>query len=152
MLSAVLAHRLQQSGITASAWTDNRRLSGRFVVRLSRRRGALQPLLRTLDRELRQMVRRLVMPAELQRVTTVWRADRARRMSDVEQRARMLADCAVRRGQPDCVEHTVQAWEAVTPQDLLSVAGRYLGEGRVLLSHVPWRKRRWALRGSEEAL
>lgn len=152
LLADVLTSRLAEGRLSAVSWTANRQLAGRLSVRLSHPRWRLRRTLRALERELRRLKRAPVAVAELARLQQKWRVSYARRSEGLEERVAMLAACAVEDGPPDCIESILQAREAVTPADIQSAAQAYLGAERLLLSSVPWRRRRLALPASEEAL
>lgn len=152
LLADVLTSRLARGRLSAVSWTTNRRLAGRLSVRLIHPSWRLRRSLRVLERELSRLKREPVPEAELARLQHRWRVSYARRSEGLEERVAMLASCAMEEGAPDCIESILQAREAVTPADILAAARTYLGEGRLLLSSVPWRSRRHALPDSEEVL
>ncbi|MEL6347488.1 MAG: hypothetical protein AAFV53_30540, partial [Myxococcota bacterium] len=68
----------------------------------------------------------------------------------LEDRVRLLAGCVAGGADPDCVEDTVRAREAVTVEDVQRVARDHLSlERRALLSVLPERLSRRALPDSE---
>jgi len=149
MLSGILHNRLSARG---RVWTENRRLSGRLVAELTHPRGGLWRLRRRLDREVASLKSTPVSVAELARVQARWRTSYVRGAEGLEERVSLLAGCALDVSEPDCIGQILSERDAVSPEEVQAAAQAYLGDGRLLLSEVPLRQRRWALRGSAEVV
>ncbi|MFT5686263.1 MAG: zinc protease [Myxococcota bacterium] len=131
LLAEILSERLGDRVTSGrldvvGAWTDNGRLGGRLVLSASHLRRSSRALHRELDRALSDTTTRPISPDLLRHHQERWRMWFVRSAQSLETRVRMAAGC-VRGGEaPDCMEASIAAREAVTPEQLLDVARRYL--------------------------
>ena len=146
-----LQRRLVGRGRATSlqAWSDSWQLGGGFVVGVRRNGGAMEPLRRAVDRELRRLARRGPDPERLERARGAWSNRWLRSADPVEHRAALMAQCVASGHPPDCVPAELQRFRSVQAADIQRVAQGLLDRpGRVLLSVVPPQQSQRALRGS----
>ena len=118
------------------AWTQNSRLGGRLVLSASHLRRSSRALHRELKRALSAAAERRVGLSLLSTHQERWRMWYVRSAQSLEARVRMAAGC-VRGGEvADCVESSIAAREAVTPEQLRVVRERYLVPEQAVLLEV----------------
>jgi predicted Zn-dependent peptidase len=134
-----LRHRLVSRGRARrlEAWSDAWRLGGGFVVSASAWHGRLAPLRRAIDREIARLAAEGPTEAELTQARGAWRGTFLRAGDGLERAAPLMAQCALTRGTPDCLDAELARYEAVTAADVRRVAQNLReAPGRVLLSVV----------------
>ncbi len=132
-----LEERLVARGLASSvaAWSDSWRLGGGFVVSVSTPDAGLDKALWGVDRELARIAARGVTDLELSRARGAWRGGWLHAVQSTEARAEFLAQCALTRGEPDCLDARLSEVEAVSVEDLQRVARELVdAPGRVLLT------------------
>lgn len=141
-LSSRLGQRVDAGRLDEVAgWTQNGRLAGKLVLSLSHHRRSARALLREADRALDDLLAHPPDAAELRIYQERWRMWYVRRAQGLEARVSMAARCTRETGAPDCIEALIAAREAVTPEDVLDVAQRYLGAARTELTVGSVRRR-----------
>lgn len=128
-----------KSVLTAvAAWSMVSDIGGRFVFYLQDDDQTLPKVLKRFDKELAKALKKPPTDAELSRAKQAARSSLLDAVESLTSRARVLTECQRLHGKASCLPDMAARIEAVTAEDLLRVAERYLvPEKRATLSVVP---------------
>lgn len=122
----------------SNTWTSNGTLHGWFLLEVSSDRYDAPKLDHLVGKVFRDLERRPITAAELDRARRTLRANLLDNTERPIDQAQLLVDCYVDTGAPACLSDQWAAYEAVTTDDLMRVARAWLApERRVTLSVVP---------------
>jgi zinc protease len=127
-----------QRASDVSAWSSMSELNGHFIVYLASPKTPLPALAKAAQRTIDKLARKPPSPDEVRRAQRQLVAGLEDERENPEDHAGALLFCYENYGRPDCFAEHIARWEAVTPEDVVRVAQKYLvPDTRVTLSVVP---------------